>query len=174
MAKLKVYRTSIGFHDAYVAAASQKAALEAWGADANLFARGVAEQVEDPALMAEPLANPGVVIKKLRGTLDEQLAALPKDEAAPKRGKASKAAATSRSKPVPRPSRAKLDAAEAELKAIRDRQRQREQALVQKEAELAAERRALAERHRKEVERSSARVESAREAFEAAMAEWRG
>jgi hypothetical protein len=28
--ELKVYRTPIGFHDALVAAASQKAALEAW------------------------------------------------------------------------------------------------------------------------------------------------
>lgn len=171
MPKLKVYRTSIGFHDAYVAAASQKAALEAWGADANLFARGVAEQVDDPALMAEPLANPGVVVKKLRGTLDEQLAALPEDEATPKRGKASKA---SRSKPVPRPSRAKLDAAEAELKAVRERQGREEQVLAAREAELAAERRRLAERHRKELERSSTRVESARQAFEAAIGTWRG
>ena len=44
---LKVYRTPIGFHDAYVAAPSQKAALAAWGADANLFARGSAEQVTE-------------------------------------------------------------------------------------------------------------------------------
>lgn len=33
--KLKVYRTPIGFHDAYVAAPSQKAALEAWGVETN-------------------------------------------------------------------------------------------------------------------------------------------
>jgi hypothetical protein len=73
--KLKVYCTPIGFHDAYVAASSQKAALEAWGSDANLFARGVAEQVTDPRLMAEPLARPGKVIRKLRGTAEEQIAA---------------------------------------------------------------------------------------------------
>jgi hypothetical protein len=41
--KLKVYRTPIGFHDAYVAAPSKKAALEASGSDANLFVRGIAE-----------------------------------------------------------------------------------------------------------------------------------
>ena len=35
MPKLKVYRTPIGFHDAYVAAPSQKAALDAWGSDAK-------------------------------------------------------------------------------------------------------------------------------------------
>ena len=53
--KLKVFRTPIGFHDAYVAAPSQKAALEAWGADGNLFAQGIAEQVTDPDVMEEPL-----------------------------------------------------------------------------------------------------------------------
>ncbi|MEG8017904.1 hypothetical protein [Sphingomonas sp. LR55] len=62
--KLKVYRTVAGFHDAYVAAASQKAALAAWGSDKDLFARGIAEQVTDDALTAEPLAAPGTVIKR--------------------------------------------------------------------------------------------------------------
>src|SRR5690349_23365485 len=76
--KLKVFRTPIGFHDAYVAAPSQKAALEAWGADSNLFAPGSAELVEDPELTREPLAQPGQVIRRLRGTLAEHVAALPK------------------------------------------------------------------------------------------------
>ena len=78
-AKLKVYRTSIGFHDAYVAASSQAAALKAWGTDKPLFARGAAEVVTDPELVAEPLASPGVVVKRLRGTAEEQVAALPPD-----------------------------------------------------------------------------------------------
>ena len=55
-AKLKVFRTPIGFHDAYVAAPSQKAAMEAWGSGTDLFARGEAELVTDPALTAEPVA----------------------------------------------------------------------------------------------------------------------
>ena len=67
--KLKVFRTAIGFHDAYVAAPSQKAALEAWGSDGNLFATGAAERVDDPALAREPLAQPGVVIRRPRGTM---------------------------------------------------------------------------------------------------------
>ena len=75
MPKLKVYRTPIGFHDAYVAAPSQKAALLAWGSDADLFARGIAELVTDEELIAAPLASPGKVIRKLRGTTDEQLEA---------------------------------------------------------------------------------------------------
>lgn len=66
--KLKVFRTPIGFHDAYVAAPSQKAALEAWGSDTNLFAAGIAELITDPKLTKEPLARPGRVIRKLRGT----------------------------------------------------------------------------------------------------------
>lgn len=35
--RLKVYRTPIGFHDTYVAAPSQKAALAAWGSGHDLF-----------------------------------------------------------------------------------------------------------------------------------------
>lgn len=79
--KLKVFRTPIGFHDAYVAAPSQKAALEAWGIDVNLFARGSAEEVADPELIEEPLSAPGVVFKRLRGTEEEQIAALGKTPA---------------------------------------------------------------------------------------------
>lgn len=83
--KLKVYRTPIGFHDAYVAATSQKAALKAWGSDADLFARGIAEVVTDEALTREPLAKPGIVIRKPRGTSAEFVAALPKDRPAASR-----------------------------------------------------------------------------------------
>jgi hypothetical protein len=35
--KLKTYQTSLGFYDLALAAPSMKAALEAWGADSNLF-----------------------------------------------------------------------------------------------------------------------------------------
>ena len=83
--KLKVFRTAIGFHDAYVAAPSRAAALRAWGATKDLFARGAADEVLDPALAAEPLAAPGTVVKRLRGTAAEQLAALPPDRPKPTR-----------------------------------------------------------------------------------------
>ena len=77
MAKaLKVFRTPIGFHDAYVAAPSMKAALAAWGASTNLFAAGAAEVVTDPKLTKEPLARPGEVIRKPRGTDAEHVRAL--------------------------------------------------------------------------------------------------
>lgn len=83
--KLKVFRTPTGFHDAYVAAPSQKAALKAWGTEHDLFARGIAEKVDNPELMREPLSQPGVIIRRLRGTMSEQIAALPKSKPAKKR-----------------------------------------------------------------------------------------
>ena len=49
---LKVFRTPIGFHDAYVAAPSQKAALEAWGVRQDLFKEGQAAVADDPAAQA--------------------------------------------------------------------------------------------------------------------------
>jgi hypothetical protein len=76
--KLKVFRTSIGFHDAYVAAPSRKAALAAWGASTDLFARGLAEVVTEPSLTKAPLATPGEVVKVSRGTKAQQLRAIAK------------------------------------------------------------------------------------------------
>src|SRR5919106_4611780 len=108
--KLKVFRTPIGFHDAFVAAPSQKAALEAWGADGNLFAQGIAEQVDDPRLMEEPLARPGEVIKRLRGSHEEHVAALGRNAPKPKSKKAEEepekpSKPGTKPKPKPRPSR---------------------------------------------------------------------
>ena len=63
--KFKVFRTHIGFDDMIVAAASQKAALEAWGAGAHLFAQGFAE---DPVLVKAALGQPGIVLRRQFGT----------------------------------------------------------------------------------------------------------
>jgi hypothetical protein len=46
--KLKTYQTSLGFFDQAIAAPSMKAALEAWGAESNLFHQGVAKESDDP------------------------------------------------------------------------------------------------------------------------------
>jgi hypothetical protein len=148
--KLKVFRTPIGFHDAYVAAPSQKAALAAWGSDANLFARGVAEQVTNPELTAEPLARPGQVIRKLRGSAEEQLSALPRGS------KASKRAA----KPKPRPSRAALDEAEQAAEAL--------------EAKHRGERDALAKRQAAERRKIEQQLDRARTSYERAIERWQG
>ena len=49
--KLKTYQTSLGFFDLAVAVPSMKAALEAWGADSNLFHQGAAKQSKDPDII---------------------------------------------------------------------------------------------------------------------------
>ena len=43
-----------------------------------MFTQKIAEQVTDPELTKEPLAKPGEIIRKLRGTADEHLQALGK------------------------------------------------------------------------------------------------
>ncbi len=161
---------AVGFHDAYVAAPSQKAAIESWGTDKGVFARGEAEIVTDPALTAEPLASPGKLIKRLRGTAAEQIAALAPDEPvrpAP-RAKALKP------KPVPRPSRARLEDAEKALAKAQERQSREMKALADREAELARERLRLERQHREEAARLSSKVDEAAAEFEEAMRAWRG
>ena len=102
-----MFRTAIGFHDALVAAPSRKAALEAWGADANIFAQGLAEEVTDPELMKLALARPGEVVRVARGTAAEHVKAL--GEATPKQARRPVAAndageAEEKNRPSPRPS----------------------------------------------------------------------
>jgi hypothetical protein len=176
--KLKVYRTPIGFHDAYVAAPSQKAALAAWGSDANLFARGVAEVVTDPELTKEPLAKPGTVVKRLRGTPAEQIAALPKKKSAAPRGetatKPAKRANKRPAKPTPRPDRGDLDAAEQAIAKAEAAHRAAERALRDEEARLAKARRDLDRRHTADIERLQRARDHAEAAYQKAMKTWRG
>ena len=66
--KLKTYQTSLGFFEQAIAAPSMKAALEAWGADSNLFHQGVAKESHDPDVIAATMAKPGVVLKRPVGS----------------------------------------------------------------------------------------------------------
>ena len=172
--KLKVFRTPIGFHDAYVAAPSQKAALEAWGADSNLFAQGIAEQVDDSELMEEPLANPGKVIKRVRGSADEHFAALGKGEK--KKGPTPAPPLKERGKkpkPKPKPSRVKLDAAEGALEKLEKKQRKK---LREIDDEMRALERRRHEMQRKQEAERDALAEKrdlARSAYERALEEWK-
>jgi hypothetical protein len=183
--KLKVYRTAAGFHDAYVAAPSQKAALAAWGSDHDLFARGIAELVTDPDLSAEPRASPGVVIKRSRGTTAEQIAALPDREAPrvkagePVEAEAAPAAKskpkpTPKPKPKPKPSRAKLNAAEDALEAREAEYRTKLRALAEREAALARERRDLERARDSDVKQARDTVEDEKTRYEDATREWKG
>lgn len=168
---LKVYRTAIGFHDAYVAAPTQKAALEAWGADRNLFASGRAEIVDDPKLTRVPLTQPGKVVKVLRGTTAEQFAALGKS---PTRRKRSVRSSDSAPKSASRPSRALLDKAERALESAKDRHESALAALARREEGLRAERRALQRARDEEIARREREREAAQDAYDDAMREWRG
>jgi len=162
--KLKVFRTPTGFHDAYVAAPSRKAALAAWGSDADLFARGVAEEVNDPMLMAEPLARPGEVIRLSRGDLPAQLKALgPRRRKATRADKPGKPARKAQSKPPP--SREKVAAAEAALADARGRHDREIRAI---EAQLQA----LRAQHDKETDRLTRARDRALGAYRAALAKW--
>ena len=154
--KLKVFRTATGFYDAYVAAPSQKAALAAWGSKHDLFARGVAELVEDPALIEEPLAQPGVVIRRSRGTADEQLAALgPALKRTAKRAKMPDEPKApirkEKPKPVkPKPDRSALDEAERRLAKLEERHVEELAELERKKNDLVRKQAAeIAEQRRK-------------------------
>ena len=185
--KLKVYRLPIGFHDAYVAAPSQKAAIEAWGSDKDVFTRGRAELVEDPKLTGEPLARPGEVVKRLRGTAEEQVAALgetpppapgTKKEKGGQAGKTAKATGKAPKPPKPkkvkpRPSRAELDEAGAALEAAEARHEAAIRELRDREAALARERKALEKAQARERETLAARRDRAEAAYDKAMRKWR-
>lgn len=191
--KLKVYRTPAGFYDAYVAARSQKAALEAWGSERDLFARGIAELVTDPALSAAPLASPGVVVKLSRGTTAEQIAAMPapKPRSAPpdvgkeapvrKRASSSKSIANAVSapkpkpklKPKPKPSSAKLEAAENALEKAKATYDRKLKAVGEREAKIARERRELERRQQHELDQAEKAVDEQRRAYDGALREWK-
>lgn len=176
--KLKVYRTAIGFHDAYVAAPSMKAALAAWGTDKNLFARGVAEEVTDPKLTAEPLARPGKVVRVLRGSAAEHVKALGK--AAEPAPKAKTPAAETRPpkappppKRPPKPSSDQVRFAEAALAGAETRARERLADLSAREKALAAERKRAERELAGEARRFAQRLERARADYDKALAAWR-
>jgi colicin import membrane protein len=66
--RLKVYETSLGFYDLTIAAPSMKSALEAWGAESNLFHQGVAKESDDPEVIAAAMSKPGIVLRRPVGS----------------------------------------------------------------------------------------------------------
>jgi len=170
--KLKVFRTPIGFHDAYVAAPSQKAALEAWGADSNLFAQGIAEQVTEPDLTAEPLERPGEVIRRLRGSAKEQLAAVDRSDAKRKSPTPAPRVKERGKKKPSKPSRAEVDRAEAALEEAEARQGREARDIEREIDALERRRRELLRRHEAERDELRAERDRARRGYERAMRAW--
>lgn len=167
--KLKVFRTPIGFHDAYVAAPSQKAALEAWGSDSNLFARGAAEQVTDPDLAREPLANPGKVIRRLRGNEADHLAALGDGK---RGGKSSPASARRGEKKPDKPSRTALARAEERLEKL-EREQADELSRLERDIEALERRRGdLLREQESDRDALAEERDRARDAYRRALRRW--
>jgi hypothetical protein len=139
--KLKTYQTSLGFFDQAIAAPSMKAALEAWGADSNLFHQGAARESDDPDVIAATMKKPGVILRRpvgSNGPFSEQ-AELPTDL----ESKMPKAAGRARGRPAKRSTARPVDKA-AERKAAlayeseqksRERERVRDEAARRKERE---------------------------------------
>ncbi|MBB4857903.1 type IV secretory pathway VirB10-like protein [Novosphingobium chloroacetimidivorans] len=180
--KLKVFRTAVGFRDAYVAAPSRAAALRAWGTEKDLFARGAAEEVTDAELGAEALEKPGDVVYRTRGGLKEQVAALGKlparkaAKAATKPVSAKAAPATAAPEPakppIPRPSRAEVEEAEAAIAQHEREQAEAEHAMQERERALAAERDAMESRLSRERKQLQGKLEAARAAYREALDRW--
>lgn len=146
--KLKVFQTQMGFFDTVVAAASQAAALRAWGISQNLFASGDAKVTTDEAAVRAATAHPDTPLRRAVGSNDAfalEPASLPAVPTAPKRTGANPAA---RPKPVapsrPPADRSALEAAEHALAALDDR-RKHEEADFRREQEALDERRRAAQ-----------------------------
>ena len=142
--KLKTYETSLGFFDLAIAAPSMKAALEAWGADSNLFHQGAAKQSEDPDVVAATMAKPGVMLKRPVGSNGpfKEHAELPTnlDDATARPSKAARKPAGRKpkktsSRPADKAAEQKAAVAYEREQKRRDRERAREQAARQKERE---------------------------------------
>jgi len=142
--KLKTYETSLGFFDLAIAAPSMKAALEAWGADSNLFHQGAAKESDDPDVVAATMAKPGVMLKRPVGSNGpfKEHAGLPTnlDGAIARPSKAARKAAGRRpkktsSRPADKAAEQRAAVAYEREQERRDRARAREEAARQKERE---------------------------------------
>lgn len=145
--KLKAYQTSLGFFDLAIAAPSMKAALEAWGADSNLFHQGAAKESNDPDVIAATMAKPGVVLRRPVGSDGSfgEHAELPTDlgdgerpAKAVRKSKGHKAKKPS-SRPVDKAAERKAALAFEKEQKRRERERASEEVARQKERERRQE-----------------------------------
>jgi hypothetical protein len=164
--KLKVFKTPIGFHDAYVAAPSRKSALEAWGAGTDLFTAGIAELVTGSGEGAKAaLAKPGEVVRVGREGNEANSPSTSPGRTGRKMAKA---------KAKPRPSQAALEKAEAALAELETAQAAERALLAREEEKLDKRRRGMEDKQRKARERAEAKRDEAWTRYRQAMAEWVG
>jgi flagellar motility protein MotE (MotC chaperone) len=140
-----------------------KAALEAWGADSNLFHQGAAKQSEDPDVVAATSAKPGVVLKRPVGSNGpfKEHAELPRDLAVD--GGAKKAALAFEKE------QARRERERAKEEAAQRKQRERRQKDVDKaQSALDAARRS----HDRDAAGIQAKIEDLEEQSRAEEARW--
>lgn len=125
--RLKVFCWSDGFHAFTVAASSRPKALEAWGVRQDLFATGLARQINDGSDHDAALETPGTVIE--RGLKVEV-------------GKTRKRATGARKAQADRARQEKIARLEADLEALDEAQAAEAHAL-DAELEVLEERRRL-------------------------------
>jgi hypothetical protein len=163
--KLKTYQTSVGFFDLAIAAPSMKAALEAWGANSNLFHQGFAREVDDPGVVAATMAKPGILLKRPVGSNGpfKEHADLP-GNLSPNEAKGSRKKIHAR--PTKRPSgKADGTAARKAALAFEKEQKQREDQRRKEEAAFAKER----ERREQAVAKAQGAIEGARRVHDERM-----
>jgi hypothetical protein len=139
-----------------------KAALEAWGADSNLFHQGAATESDDPDVIAATMAKPGVVLKRpvgSKGPFGEH-AGLPTEL-----GRGGKPSVTARKTParkrLKRAGRPADPAAERKAALAYEREeKRREREQAKQEAAATKER----ERRQKSIDKAQAAFDAAKDA----------
>jgi hypothetical protein len=162
--KLKTYQTALGFFDLAIAAPSMRAALEAWGADSNLFHQGAAKQSEDPDAIAATMSAPGIVLRRPVGTSGpfKEHAELPTDLAGDDISKKA-GSRSARRKPPKHPERAKDRVADRKAAlAFENEQKRRERERAKEDAAQRKER----ERRQKAVDTVQNALDAARRNYE--------
>jgi len=157
--KLKTYQTSLGFFDLAIAAPSMKAALEAWGADSNLFHQGAAKESDDPDIIAATMAKPGVVLRRPVGSDGPfgERAELPTDLGSG--GRPTKATRRSEGRKSKKPPTRPVDKA-AERKAAFDYEREQRRRALERAKEEAV-RQKDRERRQQAVDKAQAALDKA-------------
>ncbi|WP_375778583.1 cell envelope biogenesis protein TolA [Bradyrhizobium sp. ma5] len=156
--KLKTYQTSLGFFDLAIAAPSMKAALEAWGADSNLFHQGAAKESDDPDVIGPAMAKPGVVLRRPVGTDRpfSEHAELPTDLGG---GGPTKAARKSKGHEAKKPSSRPVDKAAERKAALAFEKEQKRRQLEQAKEETARQK--DRERRQQAVDKAQAALDKA-------------
>jgi hypothetical protein len=155
--RLKVFQAHLGFYDTIVAAPSQKAALEAWGASGSEFAKGFARVATDSTAVKTALADPGKVLRRPFGSNGEYKLE-PDSVPAQKPTSRQRNLAAEAADQEKRREAAARKAAEHALKEAQQAELRELAELKKREAELAKEKAAARNRAQERIERAKARL----------------